>query len=217
MLDAVLSEVRRALGEEGESRRPSSTYRLQLTAEFGFDDAAAIVPYLHALGVSDVYLSPILHAAKGSTHGYDVVDHGRLAPALGGDAAYERLCEALAARGMGQLVDLVPNHMGVGPENAWWMDVLENGPSSRQAGFFDVTWQPLKKELGNKVLVPVLGGQYGEVLERGELTLEREGGAFFLRYWDHRFPIAPRQVPQVLRHRLEELRAALGPEEPGVW
>jgi (1->4)-alpha-D-glucan 1-alpha-D-glucosylmutase len=217
MLDAVLAEVRRALGDEGEGRRPSSTYRLQLTAEFGFDDAAAVVPYLDELGITDVYLSPILQAAKGSTHGYDVVDHARLAPALGGEEAYARLCDALAARGMGQLVDFVPNHMGVGPENPWWMELLENGPSSRYAPFFDVTWQPLKVELAHKVLVPILGGQYGDVLERGELRLVREDGAFFLHYFDHRFPIAPRSVPQVLRHRLEELRARHAAEDDAVW
>jgi (1->4)-alpha-D-glucan 1-alpha-D-glucosylmutase len=217
-IDAALERIGAALARgELASRRPASTYRLQLTADFGFDDAARVVPYLHELGVTDVYLSPILQAAKGSTHGYDVVDHGRLSAALGGDAAYARLCDALASRRMGQLVDFVPNHMGVGPENAWWMELLENGPSSRHAPFFDVDWRPMKSELAHKVLVPVLGAQYGEVLERGELELVREGGAFFLRYWDHRFPIAPRSVPLVLRHRLEELRAALGPEEAGVW
>ena len=213
-----LHEVRRLLARgEGAWARPASTYRLQLTAGFGFDDAARIVPYLHALGVTHVYLSPILAAASGSPHGYDVVDHGKLAPALGGEAAYARLCDALAAHGMGQLVDLVPNHMGVGPENAWWMELLENGPSSRHAPFFDVDWRPLKTELAHKVLVPVLGAQYGEVLEKGELRLVREDGAFFLVYWDHLFPIAPRSVPQVLRFRLEELRERLGPEEPDVW
>jgi (1->4)-alpha-D-glucan 1-alpha-D-glucosylmutase len=211
-------EIVRAALERGEltSRRPTSTYRLQLTAAFGFDEAAAVVPYLHELGVSDVYLSPILAAAAGSTHGYDVVDHARLAPGLGGEEAYARLCDALAARGMGQLVDFVPNHMGVGRENAWWMEVLENGPSSRHAPFFDVDWRPVKSELANKVLVPVLGGQYGEVLERGELRLVRDGGPLQLAYFEHRFPIAPRSVPQVLRHRLDELRARVGPEDPGL-
>ena len=199
------------------TRRPTSTYRLQLTRSFDFDAAAAIVPYLRELGVTDVYLSPILEAAPGSTHGYDVVDHGRISADLGGEAAYGRLCDALARHGMGQLVDFVPNHMGVGPRNAWWMDLLENGPSSRYACCFDVDWTPVKAELENKVLVPVLGDQYGVVLEAGDLQLLREGGTFLVAYHEHRFPLAPRSVPQVLRLRLEELRARLGPEEPSVW
>jgi (1->4)-alpha-D-glucan 1-alpha-D-glucosylmutase len=218
LADSVYSELR-AFAREGRfaTRRPASTYRLQLGRSFGFEAAAAVVPYLHQLGITDVYLSPILEAAPGSTHGYDVVDHDRLASDLGGDAGYARLCQALAQHGMGQLVDFVPNHMGVGPRNAWWMEVLENGPSSRFAYFFDVDWRPIKTELENKVLVPVLGGQYGVVLEQGELQLVREGGTFFVTYYEHRFPVAPRSVPQVLRHRLEELRARLGPEEPSVW
>ena len=209
----------RAAAQSGRcaTRRPASTYRLQLTKDFGFERAAAVVPYLHALGVTDLYLSPILEAAPGSTHGYDTVDHGRISLELGGEAAYAALCEALARHGLGQIVDFVPNHMGVGPQNAWWMEVLENGPSSRYAYFFDVDWRPVKAELENKVLIPVLGDQYGVVMEKGELRLERQGGTFYIRYWDHRFPVAPRSVPQVLSHRLEELRDALGPEEPSVW
>jgi (1->4)-alpha-D-glucan 1-alpha-D-glucosylmutase len=213
---ALAAELVLALGEElsrgeGVTRRPASTYRLQLHAAFGFEDAARVVPYLCALGVSDLYLSPILEAAPGSTHGYDVVDHARLAPELGGEEGFSRLATACAERGMGILVDFVPNHMGIGPRNAWWMDVLENGPSSVYASAFDVEWEPLKTELGHKVLVPLLGDQFGKVLERGELELARDGGALVVRYWDHVFPVAPRSVPQVLRHRLDELRAELGP------
>ncbi len=199
------------------TRRPASTYRLQVTEDFGFEPAASIVPYLHQLGVTDVYLSPILAAAPGSTHGYDVVDHGHINPELGGEAGYGKLCEALARHGMGQVLDFVPNHMSVGPQNAWWMEVLENGPSSRYAYFFDVDWRPVKSELENKVLLPVLGDQYGVGLEKGELKLVREGGSFLVTYYGHRFPVAPRSVPQVLRHRLEELRQRLGSEEPSVW
>jgi (1->4)-alpha-D-glucan 1-alpha-D-glucosylmutase len=218
LVEGLFAEIREGLRQgRFTSRRPASTYRLQLTAEFGFARAAAVVPYLHELGITDVYLSPILAAAKGSHHGYDVVDHGRLNPELGGEAGYAALCAALAEHGMGQLVDFVPNHMGVGAENPWWMEVLENGPSSRYAYYFDVDWRPVKAELENKVLVPILGEQYGVVLEKGELRLVREGGSFFVTYYDHRFPVAPRSVPQVLRHRLEELRGRLGPEEPSVW
>jgi (1->4)-alpha-D-glucan 1-alpha-D-glucosylmutase len=195
--------------------RPASTYRLQLHAKFTLDDAAAIVPYLADLGVSDVYLSPILAAAPGSTHGYDVVDHGRINPELGGEEAYARFAAACATRGLGVLLDYVPNHMGIGPQNPWWMDVLENGPSSVQAPAFDVDWTPVKPELAHKVLVPILGDQFGRVLEKGELQLVRDGGTFQIRYYDHAFPVAPRQVPLVLRHRIEALQAALGDADPG--
>jgi (1->4)-alpha-D-glucan 1-alpha-D-glucosylmutase len=198
------------------TRRPASTYRLQLHDHFGFDDAAKVVPYLAALGVSDLYLSPVLAAARGSTHGYDVVDHGRVSPDLGGPDGYLRLAETCRRHGLGILVDFVPNHMGIGPQNRWWMDVLENGPSSVHAPAFDVDWTPLKTELGHKVLVPVLGDQFGRVLEKGELVLVREGGALAVRYYDHVFPVAPRSVPLVLRHRLPELQAALGPEDPSL-
>jgi (1->4)-alpha-D-glucan 1-alpha-D-glucosylmutase len=196
------------------TRRPASTYRLQLHGGFGFDAAAELVPYLDLLGVSDLYLSPILEAAPGSTHGYDVVNHGRLNPELGGAEAFERLAARCAERGMGILVDFVPNHMGIGPRNPWWMDVLENGPSSVHAPAFDVEWRPLKAELGHKILVPVLGDQFGKVLEAGELTLARDGGALVVRYYDNVFPVAPRSVPLVLRHRLDTLRDALGPTDP---
>jgi (1->4)-alpha-D-glucan 1-alpha-D-glucosylmutase len=211
--EALLDELARELGAERGARRPASTYRLQLHAGFGFDDAARLVPYLHALGVSDLYLSPVLMSAPGSTHGYDVVDHGRIDPELGGEEAFARLSETCARRGMGILLDFVPNHMGIGPLNAWWMDVLENGPSAVWAPAFDVDWTPIKVELGHKLLVPVLGDQYGRVLERGELRLAREGGALTVRYYENVFPVAPRSVPLVLRHRLDELRARLGAED----
>ena len=194
-------------------RRPISTYRLQLTPAFGFRDAAALVPYLDELGVTDVYISPPFASTPGSTHGYDVVDHNQLRDELGGAEGYQALCQAIAERKMGQLVDFVPNHMGIGPHNPWWIDVLENGPSSVYAPYFDVDWGPVKRELTNKVLVPLLGDQFGEVLERGELELTREGGTFFVKYWDHVFPITPRQVPVILRDGLEQLRAQLGADD----
>jgi (1->4)-alpha-D-glucan 1-alpha-D-glucosylmutase len=192
------------------ARRPASTYRLQLTPRFGFREAAHVVPYLQRLGITDLYLSPPFAAALKSEHGYDIVDHNRLRPELGGDDGYRELCRATEQHEMGQLLDFVPNHMGIGPDNAWWMDVLENGPSSVHAPYFDVEWMPSKEVLENKVLVPILGGQYGDVLERGELRLLRDGGAFALSYWEHQFPIAPRQVPRILRHRIDELTAQLG-------
>src|SRR5262245_62111954 len=123
-------------------RLPTSTYRVQLTPAFGFRDAARIVPYLAELGIADLYISPPFGAPADSPHGYDVVDHISLRSELGGDAGYEELCAALAAQQMGQLLDFVPNHMGIGPENPWWVDILENGPSSIYAPYFDVEWSP---------------------------------------------------------------------------
>jgi (1->4)-alpha-D-glucan 1-alpha-D-glucosylmutase len=192
------------------SRRPASTYRLQLTPAFGFRAAAEVAPYLRALGVTDLYLSPILPAAAGSSHGYDVVSHDRLRPELGGEEGFAVLSARARELGLGLIVDFVPNHMGIGPANAWWLDVLENGPSSVHAPFFDVDWQPVKHELQHKVLVPLLGDQYGAVLERGELRLVRDGGAFTLEYFEHRFPISPRSVPRLLGWHLDALVEELG-------
>ncbi len=215
LADALLAEIAREVERgEGVTRRPGSTYRLQLHAGFGFADAARVVPYLDALGVTDLYLSPVLAAEPGSTHGYDVVDHGRLNPELGGEEGFAALADACARRRMGILLDFVPNHMSIGPANRWWADVLENGPSSMWARAFDVDWTPLKAELDHKVLVPVLGDQFGRVLEAGQLVLARDGGALVVRYFDHPFPVAPRSVPLLLRHGLETLRAALGPSDP---
>lgn len=179
---------------------PRSTYRLQLNLSFTFGDAAAIVPYLRALGVSDLYASPYLQARPGSLHGYDISDHRSLNPELGGEEGHARLTSALAREGMGHLLDIVPNHMGIGePGNSWWMDVLENGPSSPFAPYFDIDWRPLKPELTGKVLLPVLGDQFGRVLERGELTLTFEAGRFRVHYYDQIFPVSPRSSALVLR------------------
>jgi hypothetical protein len=147
-------------------RVPVATYRLQFNRSFTFEDARALVPYLAALGISDVYASSYLAARPGSLHGYDLVDHNALNPEIGTDAEYERFVEALRERGMGQILDVVPNHMGIADaRNRWWNDVLENGPSSPYAEFFDIDWDPVKRELADKVLLPVLGDQYGRVLE----------------------------------------------------
>ncbi len=190
-----------------------ATYRVQLHAGFGFDDVAAAAPYLAALGVSHVYCSPYLQAAPGSTHGYDVVDHSRLNEELGGEAAFERMCAALAAVGLRHIVDIVPNHMSVATEafghaaggrrNAWWWDVLENGPSSRFASFFDIDWSPPDDRLRQRVLLPVLGDHYGRVLEAGDLRVEREGGSFVVRYFEHEAPVSPRTVDELLGEAAE--------------
>lgn len=202
----------------GAARIPRATYRLQLNGDFTFADAAALVPYLHALGVSHVYGSPYLRARPGSTHGYDIIDHGTFSPELGGAEGFERLCEALRGQGMGQILDTVPNHMGVmGADNDWWMDVLENGPSSAFAGFFDIDWQPVNPELVHRVLVPVLGDQYGVVLEAGEIRLvfEHERGSFGVFYHEHRFPVDPREYPRVLDRALRSLDGA-GRPQPAI-
>ncbi len=187
-------------------RIPSATYRLQLNKDFTFRQAREIVPYLHALGISDVYASPFFRAVPGSTHGYDVVDHNQLNPEIGLEEDFDALTDELKRHDFGLIADFVPNHMGIGePTNTWWMDVLENGPSSVYARCFDIDFHPLKSELDNKVLLPILGDQYGRVLERGELRLAFEDGAFFLHYFDHKFPINPRSYGQVLEVVLELL------------
>ncbi len=177
----------------------SATYRVQLHAGFTFDDAAAITGYLAALGVSHLYCSPYLQAAPGSTHGYDVVDYGRLNTELGGAPAHARLSARLAAEGLRQVLDIVPNHMALaGRANAWWWDVLENGPSSRYAKYFDIDWDPPQRKLIATVLMPVLGDHYGRVLENGELTVERQGGSFIVRYHEHEAPLSPRTLDDLL-------------------
>jgi (1->4)-alpha-D-glucan 1-alpha-D-glucosylmutase len=154
------------------ARIPLATYRLQFNQRFTFRDAHSIVDYLDALGISDCYASSYLKAVPGSPHGYDVADPTRLNPDLGTDGDYWMWIDALRGRGMGHVLDLVPNHMGIANSaNPWWQDVLENGPSSRFARFFDIEWHPVKAELANKVLIPTLGDQYGAVLERQELQV----------------------------------------------
>ncbi|MEY2506574.1 MAG: (1-_4)-alpha-D-glucan 1-alpha-D-glucosylmutase [Verrucomicrobiota bacterium] len=187
-------------------RIPTSTYRLQFNRQFTFSDARHIVPYLDALGISDCYASPYFQARAESLHGYDITDHNKLNAAIGSRADYDAWIADLHAHGMGQIVDFVPNHMGVGePLNHWWMDVLENGPSSTYAPFFDIDWKPLKADLEDKVLLPILGDQYGRVLERGELQIRFEAGAFYLRYYEHEFPIAPGTYRHILEIALEKL------------
>lgn len=189
-------------------RIPTSTYRLQFNREFTFRQAREIVPYLHSLGISDCYASPYFQARPESLHGYDITDHNKLNAAIGSRADYDAFVAELRARGMGQMLDFVPNHMGIGePQNLWWADVLENGPSSPYADYFDIDWQPLKSDLEDKVLIPILGDQYGRVLERGELKVNYDSGRFFLRYFDHEYPIAPGTYRHVLQIALDQLAA----------
>ena len=198
-----------ALGSEIEKRRklPESTYRVQFHSGFTFRDAVKIVPYLHALGITHLYASPFLQARSGSTHGYDITDHNALNPEIGTEADYEALCDLLRQHGMGQIIDVVPNHMGVsGNANAWWRDVLENGPSSPYDEYFDIAWYASPRvEMHEKILLPTLGKSYGEALESGEIRIEYGAGAFTIRYFDHCFPIAPHTYAMILERRPDEL------------
>jgi (1->4)-alpha-D-glucan 1-alpha-D-glucosylmutase len=201
-------QTQRATAPSHDAIVPRATYRLQFHKGFGFDDAVRILPYLQRLGVSHVYCSPILRARAGSTHGYDVVGHDEINPELGGEAGFERFTEALRAHGMGQLLDMVPNHMGVlGSDNAWWNDVVENGISSPFADYFDIDWHPVNPELEAKVLLPVLGRQYGDVLDAGELVLAFDAatGSFAFTYFTHRFPLDPRSTTTILEQAAANL------------
>jgi (1->4)-alpha-D-glucan 1-alpha-D-glucosylmutase len=188
-------------------RIPLATYRLQFNRDFTFRDAAGIVEYLHALGVTDCYASSYLAAVPGSSHGYDVADPTRLNPEIGTHEEYWAWIEELRSRDMGHLLDLVPNHMGIAKSaNPWWQDVLENGPSSRFARVFDIDWHPVKDELTDKVLIPILGDQYGAVLERQELRLTHRRGSFVVQYHDNVLPVAPDTYGMVLGLGLEDWR-----------
>jgi (1->4)-alpha-D-glucan 1-alpha-D-glucosylmutase len=199
------------------SRIPICTYRLQFNKDFNFRDATALVDYLDALGVSDVYASPLLAARPGSTHGYDVIDHGRVNPELGTESDLDALAAALRARGMGLLLDVVPNHMCVAsPANHWWSDVLENGRSSPYAPFFDIDWHPPKSELDEKVLLPVLGRQYGRVLEGSEIGIGYSAGAFQAHYGEAVFPIGPRTILPLLEPIVTDLRRTHPADHPDV-
>lgn len=190
------------------SRIPVATYRLQLHADFNFDAAAAISDYLRELGISHVYSSPYLQAAPGSLHGYDVVDHHSVNRELGGAEAHARFCRRLGEAGLGQVLDVVPNHMAIaGRHNKYWWDVLENGPSSPYASYFDIDWQPLEEKLWNKLLVPILGDHYGRVLSRREITVSRNGGEFLINYFDHCLPVAPKSFPPLLSAAAHEIQS----------
>jgi len=198
-------------------RAPSATYRLQFNRSFTFAAAAEIVPYLDALGVTHCYASSYLKAVPGSLHGYDIVDPTVLNPEIGTEEEFRAFVQALRRRGMGHILDVVPNHMGIGQSaNRWWQDVLENGPSSRYADLFDIDWSPVKRELEGKVLLPILGDLYGTVLENQEITLAYDEGSFRFRYYDHTLPVAPKSWIAILTHRLDELVARDGADVPHV-
>lgn len=216
-LEALAEEIGSEVLAIIERRRRSrgSTYRLQFNAQFTFRDATELIPYLHRLGVTHVYSSPYFVAQPGSPHGYDVCRHDQLNPEIGTAEDYAAFVAALRAHDIGQVLDVVPNHMAASSANPWWMDVLENGLSSPFAHFFDIDWQPVKDELAGKVLLPILGEQYGSALEAGQLLVGLVDGGFVLHYFDHVLPIGPKTSMSILNHRLEELQTALGDSSDG--
>ncbi|MGA7672336.1 MAG: malto-oligosyltrehalose synthase [Nitrolancea sp.] len=192
---------------------PRSTYRVQLTPTFGFREAREIVPYLSRLGISDLYCSPFLTARPGSTHGYDVVDPLHLNPELGGEDAFYELSQALHEHHMGLLLDIVPNHMAASSENPWWLDVLENGPSSPYSDFFDIEWDPaLPGGLENRVLLPILGSPYGETLENGELQIESDQIGFHLKFYESALPLSTISYLTILEAAAANIERRLGSE-----
>jgi (1->4)-alpha-D-glucan 1-alpha-D-glucosylmutase len=199
----------------GGRRPPRATYRVQLNRDFTFRQATEIVPYLAKLGISHLYTSPILKARPGSMHGYDVVDHTMVNPELGTFEDFERLVDTLHRHEMGLLVDIVPNHLGImGCDNEWWLDLLENGPAAQSAVCFDVDWHPARASLRNRVLVPILGAPFGTALESGEIKMEFDAarGGFRVRYFDHCFPIDPREYPKIFEGAFDD--GDLPPDDP---
>ncbi|WP_395748873.1 malto-oligosyltrehalose synthase [Prosthecobacter sp.] len=188
---------------------PTATYRLQFQRCFTFSQAKEVVHYLARLGISHVYASPFFRAAPGSTHGYDVYDHNELNPEIGTREEFEAFSAELKAHGLGLIVDFVPNHMGIEHAmNPWWRDVLKNGPASAYARFFDIDWQPLKSELTDKVLLPVLGEQYGRTLEGGGFRLMFADGEFTIQHDEYNLPLAPRTTRPLLRQVVTKLTSA---------
>jgi (1->4)-alpha-D-glucan 1-alpha-D-glucosylmutase len=188
---------------------PLATYRLQFNKNFTFNDATKILDYLRDLGITAIYASPILTSRRGSGHGYDVTNPNRLDPDLGTEKDFDVLLSELEKRGMGLVLDIVPNHMAASSENPWWMDVLENGPDSAFSSYFDIDWHPPARNLDNKILLPILGRPFGEALDSGEFKLDYDQGKFHITYFDSSFPLAPRTYRTVLNHRVGRLRNLL--------
>jgi len=190
---------------------PVSTYRIQFNKDFPFEKGQDIIPYLHRLGVTTLYASPLFKARSGSAHGYDVTDPGQMNPELGGEEAFEAFSNTLTQHEMTLLLDIVPNHMAASPENLWWLHVLENGPSSEYSNYFDIVWQTSTsgEPLESKVVLPILGSHYGTVLENQELQVVRDGGEFYVAYWENRLPLDPKTYRVVLEQRYGILRDRL--------
>jgi (1->4)-alpha-D-glucan 1-alpha-D-glucosylmutase len=197
-------------------RVPAATYRLQLHHGFRFIAAQALVPYLHDLGVTDLYASPLFTARRRSLHGYSVTNPLQINPELGSRVSFRALRKVLKSKGMGLLLDIVPNHMALSHDNPWWLEVLENGPGSPFAVFFDIDWHPFNRVLEGRIIQPVLGSPYGQVLEKQEFRLALEEEGFFVYYYDHKFPLDPKTYGLILTHRLEALIRDLGEGNPAI-
>ena len=214
---SALPECFDRLAAAKPAARPLSTYRLQFNNRFRFEDARRLVPYLRRLGVSHCYASPILKARAGSPHGYDIIDHKQLNPEIGTEEEFRRLVAELKNHGMGLILDAVPNHMGVGHgTNPWWQDVMQNGRASAYADFFDIDWEPLKAELRNKVLVPILGKPYGEDLEEGNIQVHFEDAHFIVKYFDKTFPIDPQTIPLIFASAADPRRYRSNDADPAL-
>ncbi len=195
---------------------PLSSYRLQFNQNFTFDNARAILDYLHRLGISHIYASPIFKARKGSTHGYDVVNPQLLNPDLGNRIDFDKLMEGVKTRGLGWIQDIVPNHMAIDSENEFLIDLLENGPASPLYNYFDINWSHPYEAINGKLLLPILGDLFGDCLERQELQLVYEREGFFITYYEHRFPLRIETYASVLGHNLEKLKVELGSGHSGL-
>jgi len=193
---------------------PVATYRIQFNKGFRFVDAQSVVPYLHRLGITDFYASPIFKARQGSSHGYDVTDSTHLNPELGAEQEFESLVQQLHAYGMGLLLDVVPNHMAANPENPWWLDVLENGRCSPYAGFFDIDWNPPNHSLIDKILIPILGSHYKQALKEGEFVLTLDESSIFIDYHGYRLPLNIKSYITIVSYRFDKLEASLGATNP---
>jgi (1->4)-alpha-D-glucan 1-alpha-D-glucosylmutase len=197
-------------------RVPAATYMLQFNRAFKFSAAEALVPYLHELGISEIYASPLFQAVRGSLHGYSVTNPMELNQELGSQKAFDALTRRLKNHGMDLMFDIVPNHMALSPDNPWWMEVLENGPISPYSIFFDIDWHPPNRILEGKLLLPILGRPYGQALEDQELRLSLEPGGFVINYYTHKFPLDPKTYRDILSPGLERLAQDLGEASPAI-
>ena len=197
-------------------RVPAATYRLQFHHGFRFITAQALVPYLHDLGISDLYASPFFKARRRSLHGYSVTNPLEINPELGSRVSFRALIKVLKSQDMGFLLDIVPNHMALSHDNPWWLEVLEDGPASPYAIFFDIDWHPPNQVLEGQVLQPILGVPYGQVLESQEISLTLEEEGFCVHYYDHKFPLDPKTYGLILTHRLDTLTRELGEGNPAI-
>ncbi|MGA2226726.1 MAG: alpha-amylase family glycosyl hydrolase, partial [Syntrophobacteraceae bacterium] len=197
-------------------RGPIATYRIQFSRDFTFEACRELIPYLHDLGITELYASPLFQARRGSLHGYSVTNPMEINREIGSRSSFDTLVSRLKSRGMGILFDIVPNHMALSHENPWWMDVLENGPGSPYALFFDVDWHPPSGVLEGRVLLPILGKHYSQALEAQELRLGLEESGFFINYYEHKFSVDPKTYKDILSHRLADLEKSLGEPHPAV-